>query len=176
MVRAYWENLKYDFEGKHRKATEAEILELKELGKNRLPDAFIKTYEKAMPTEEIAWDDFKIYPLETIKVENLDAVPGVNLYPLGFFTFASTFDGDAICIDLNDSKFPVYQCSHSLLGDGTRISFYKGGKMQHYEFTYENIIKISMKLAANYEKFLRLWSDYELESYSVTEMIDKFNV
>lgn len=153
------------------KADEKEIQHLEELGKRKLPKEFIRVYQEAMPIDEIEiYDDIVLYPFDRIEEENIGAVPGVNIYSYGLLIFASTLDGDGICIDLNDKNGAIYQCSHSLLEDEEEISFYKG-KMICKEFSYENIIKFSIKLADNYREFVEKIMDESLEIYDVIENI-----
>lgn len=157
------------------KGDEKEIQQLVELGKRKLPKEFITIYQEAMPINEVEiYNDIVIYPFERIEEENADAVPGINIYQYGLLTFASTLDGDAICIDLNDKNGVIYQCSHSLLADEEEISFYKE-KMICKEFTYENIIKFSMKLADNFMEFIEKIMSENLEIYDVIEnVIDNY--
>ena len=135
-------------------AKEEEIQQLAEWGKGKLPEEFLYVYQNMMPKNVVGIKDIVIYPMERIKNENFHYVPGANIYPLGFFTFASGLDGDAICMDLNDESGSIYQCSHSLLADEEKISFYKN-KMVHLEFSYENVIRCSKKLADNYLEFTK---------------------
>lgn len=153
------------------KGDEKEIQQLVELGKRKLPKEFINIYQEAMPIDEVEiYNDIVFYPFERIQEENVEAVPGINIYPYGLLTFASTLDGDAICIDLNDKNCAIYQCSHSLLADEEEISFYKE-KMICKEFTYENIIKFSMKLADNFMEFIEKIMNENLEIYDVIESV-----
>ncbi|MDP4147268.1 MAG: hypothetical protein Q8936_22810 [Bacillota bacterium] len=149
------------------KGDEKEIQQLEELGKKKLPKEFIMVYQEAMPIDNVEiYNDIVLYSFNRIKEENLDAVPGANIYPYGLLTFASTLDGDAICIDLNDKSSPIYQCSHSLLSDEEEISFYKN-KMISKEFSYDNIIKFSIRLANNYREFVEEIMMASLEIYDV---------
>lgn len=153
-----------------RPATDDEIRKIKELSEE-LPDVFVEIYSQAVPEDELEYEDFVFYDIDRICIENTDAVPGANILPFGLFTFASTFDGDAICVDLNDSMLPVYQCSHSLLSDENEISYYKK-TMISLEFNYDNIIKVSPRLADSFSDFVSKLIDDDVETYSVTDMID----
>ena len=152
-----------------RAATDDEIKKLKELT-DKLPDVFVEIFSQAMPEDDLEYEDFEFYGIDRICIENVDAVPGANLLPFGFFTFASTFDGDSICVDLNDPDLPVYQCSHSLLEDETEISYYKK-EMITLAFNYENIVKVSPKLADCFSDFVDKLINNDVETYSVTDII-----
>ena len=153
-----------------RAATDDEIRKLKELSE-KLPDVFVEIYSQAVPENKIEYEDFVFYDIDRICVENTVAVPGANILPFGLFTFASTFDGDAICVDLNVPDLPVYQCSHDLLGDGTKISYYTKN-MITLAFNYENILKVSPKLADSLSDFVSKLINNNTETYSVTDIID----
>ena len=152
-----------------RAATDDEINKIKELSEE-LPDVFVEIYSQAVPEDELEYEDFVFYDIDRICIENTDAVPGANILPFGLFTFASTFDGDAICVDMNDSELPVYQCSHSLLSDENEISYYKK-TMISLEFNYDNIIKVSPRLADSFSDFVDKLINNDTETYSVTDMI-----
>lgn len=150
--------------------TKNEIEKLKDLSSNKLPAIFLEVYSKAVPDDDVEYGDFVFYGIKRMIDENTKYIPGANLLPFGLFTFASTFDGDSICFDLNDTNFPVYQCSHTLLSGEDDISYYKG-KMHTLDFNYENILKVAPKLADNFDDFVcKLLSD-EAETFSVTDMI-----
>lgn len=153
------------------KATDEEMKQLEEWGKGKLPKEFLYVYQNMMPTGVLTIKDIRIYGMERIKAENFDYVPGANIYPLGLFTFASAMDGDAFCIDLNDETGSVYQCSHSLLSDENEIRVYGFGRTKNLEFTYENVIGCSMKIADNYREFTEVLRkrrsiSYDVESYA----------
>ena len=91
---------------------------------------------------------------------------------MGLFTFASTYDGDSIVFDSNNPSYPVYQCSHELLGDEEEISYYKNGSFQDLTFEYENVIKVSACLADSFEEFVTDLINGDAGTYSVTEMLE----
>ena len=153
-----------------RPATDDEIRKIKELSEE-LPDVFVEIYSQAVPEDELEYEDFVFYDIDRICIENTDAVPGANILPFGLFTFASTFDGDAICVDMNDPELPVYQCSHSLLSDEDGISYYKKDHMVTLEFNYDNILKVSPRLADSFSDFVDKLINNDTETYSVTDMI-----
>lgn len=162
--------LKRKYKNSFVEATDNEMKQLTEFGKGKLPSELLEVYHTMMPNTNIEIGDFTMYPIQRIKAENFDAVPGVNIYPYGLFTFMSTYDGDAICIDLNNENGAIYQCSHSLLSDDKKIYFYKH-KMVNLEFTYENIIKCSVKLANNYREFIEKLIDKRLYAHSVVQTV-----
>lgn len=171
MMNKFIEYLKDIDSSMFEKGDEKEIQKLEELGKRKLPKEFIMVYQEAMPIDEVEiYDDIVLYSFNRIEEENIDAVPGVNIYPYGLLTFASTLDGDGICIDLNDKSGAIYQCSHSLLADEEEISFYTD-KMICKEFSYDNIIKFSIKLANNYREFVEKIMNERLEIYDVIENV-----
>lgn len=154
-----------------REPTENELEKLKDLSGSRLPEMFMEVYSKTMPADDAEFSDFVFYGIDRIIEENTDYVPGADLLPYGLFTFASTFDGDSICFDMNDPVFPVYQCSHSLLDAENGISFYKK-EMITLDFNMENILKVSPRLADSFEDFVELLIKDEVETFSVTEMLE----
>ena len=153
-----------------RTPTAEELAKLEKISSNKLPALFTEVYADIMPIEEVEFSDFVFYNINRIYDENTDYVPGANLLPYGLFTFSSTFDGDSICIDLNDHNAPVYQCSHSLLSDRSGISYYKK-EMITLEFNYENIIKVSPKLAGSFSEFIKKLVNNDVTTYSVTDII-----
>jgi len=169
MLSAYYHRIKKRKAG-FAPAKEEEIQQLVELGKGKLPNEFLEIYKNKMPEREIEIKDIVIYPMSRIKEENFNYIPGANIYPLGFLTFASTLDGDAICIDLNDKNGAVYQCSHSLLADGEKISFYTD-KMVSLEFSYENIIRCSVKLANSYMEFAKELRRGKIIAFNVVRFV-----
>lgn len=133
------------------KPNDVELLKFREIS-DGLPDIIKEVYTNNMPAGEYEFSDFVFYDINRLYDENIDYVAGANIFPFGFFTFASTFDGDSICIDLNDSNLPVYQCSHELLGDETEIYDYE--EDESLEFNYDNIIKVSDRLADSFTEFI----------------------
>lgn len=136
------------------KPSDEELLKFREISCGKLPDMLTEVYTNAMPADEIEFSDFVFYGIDRMYEENINYIPGTNIFPFGFFTFASAFDGDAICIDLNNSNFPVYQCSHELLADESEITYYKEKIMHRLDFNYHNIIKVSYRLADSLTEFI----------------------
>lgn len=136
------------------KPSDEELLKFREISGGKLPDMLTEVYTNTMPADEIEFSDFVFYGIDRMYEENINYIPGANILPFGVFTFASTFDGDAICIDLNDDDFPVYQCSHELLADESEISYYKEKMIYRLDFNYNNIIKVSYRLADSLTEFI----------------------
>lgn len=172
MTREFIEFLKNLEDAPMRAASDDEIKKLRELSDGRLPDDYIDALSKSVLENEVEYGDFVFYGVSRMYDENIDYVPGANIFPFGLLTFASTFDGDAICIDLNDPALPVYQCSHELLCDETEISYFKNGATKTMDFNYENIIKISPRLADSFSDFVGKLTDDSAETYGVIDMIN----
>lgn len=151
-------------------SSEEEKKEIVALANNKLPKLFWDFYSNKMPAEDVEFEDFVFYGLERMIEENTDYVPGCIVLPYGLFTFASTLDGDAICFDLNQENFPVYQCSHSLI-DEDEISYYTD-KMHELETNYDNILKVSPRLANSFDEFVEQLQNEEMETFSVSEIIN----
>ena len=129
-------------------ATEDEMKQLQELCDDKMPEDMCKFFSECMPQEEVKLGGYMLYPLSRILEENTNYVPGCIIKPLGFVTFASTLDGDAVALDITKPDGHVYQCSHSLISEDG-LSFYAKKTMVHYDLNYENIIKCSIKIAKN---------------------------
>lgn len=152
-------------------ASEEDLKVLNDLGQGRLPEDIITFFSQAMPSKNVDMGGFVLYPVSRIHEENINYVPGAFIYPMGFFTFASSLDGDAVCVDITKENGCVYQCSHSLLSEDG-ISFYKK-QMVHLELNYENIIKCSVKLADDFKHFINKIRTGKMDSYDVTHYVIK---
>ena len=152
---------------------ETAINMIRELSSDRLPAMLLETYAVSAPAEEAEFGDYVFYGIDRMIEENTDYVPGANLLPLGLFTFASTVDGDCICLDMKDPKFPVYQCSHSMHSGEDDISYSKNSKIYEMPFNYENVMKTAPRLADSFEEFVALLLDGNDEAYSVRDLIDR---
>lgn len=155
-------------------ASEESINRLSELFDGKMPELLLDMYKEHVLTDEIGCGEIVLYGIDRIVDENNDYIPGANVHPLGLYTFASELDGDAICFDINDLAFPVYQCSHSLLEDEEEIYFSKDGEMKSLPFTYENVTRISHRLADSFEEFVEKLINDDLELYGVLDMIREF--
>ena len=156
------------------KASEESVDRLSELFGGKMPELLLNMYKEHVLNDEIECGEIVLYGIDRIVEENNDYVPGANVHPLGLYTFASELDGDAICFDINAPAFPVYQCSHSLLEDEEEIYFSKDDEMKSLPFTYENVTRISHRLADSFEEFVEKLIDYDIELYGVLDMIREF--
>jgi hypothetical protein len=86
-----------DLSGTDLRAAEPESLTaLMELGAPRALLRFLADFE---PQGETEIGKVRLLPIADVLVENTEAVPGVDLKPHGFVTFATTIYGDAYCFD-----------------------------------------------------------------------------
>ncbi|MDE6781063.1 MAG: SMI1/KNR4 family protein [Ruminococcus sp.] len=131
-----------------------ELNRLYELSSGKLPEMFIEVYSQTVPECEVNFDSLVFYDIKRIIDENTEYIPGANILPFGFFTFASTLDGDGICFDLNNKDFPVYCCPHEIFCDENEINYCDNGKILTAELNYSNIIKFSHKTADSFEEFI----------------------
>lgn len=122
--------------GSFRKAADDELKKLDKLSEIGLPDSFKKFLSENVLNDEVEYEDeYAFYGIDRMYEEIFDSIPGANIYPLGLLTFASTLDGDAICIDIHDKTYPVRQCSHSLLSDEEEICYYKKEQILYLNLT-----------------------------------------
>lgn len=135
-------------------ATVEEMKQLQELCDDKMPEDMRKFFSECMPQEEVKLGGYMLYPLSRILEENTNYVPGCIIKPLGFVTFASTLDGDAVALDITKPDGHVYQCSHSLISDDG-MSFYAKGKMVHFDLNYENVIKCSFNVGWYFSDFIK---------------------
>lgn len=119
-----------------------------------LPPVLTELYTRLIPAEEIECAGFVFYGIDRMINENRDYIPGANLLPFGLFTFASAMDGDSVSIDLNTPDFPVYLCPHELLGDEDAVYLFENGETQELPFNYENILRVSHRMADSFAEFL----------------------
>lgn len=171
MLQKYLELIRAKYPDSFREATENEIAALKELAKYELPEEFVEMFRHAMPTEEVEVSGITFYPLRRIIAENTAYVPGVNVSPYGLFAFASTADGDPVCIDLAHETHTVWHCPHELLSDGEQICFYKGEPIA-LPFNYDTITDFSGCIGEDLDEFLEMLITCTIELYTLTEIID----
>jgi hypothetical protein len=79
-----------------RPASGEDLRTLAGLGAPETIQAFYREYE---PEAEAELGRVRLWPIADLLLENTDAVPGADLHPHGFVTFASTVYGDAYCFD-----------------------------------------------------------------------------
>ena len=171
MLQKYLEFIRAKYPHSFREATEEEIAALKGLAKYELPEEFVELFCHAMPTEEVKVSSITFYPLARIIAENTQYVPGVNVFPYGLFAFASTADGDPVCIDLVHDTHTIWHCPHELLSDGGEIDFYKE-ELISLPFNYDTITDFSGCIGEDLDEFLEMLITRTIELYTVTEIID----
>jgi hypothetical protein len=137
-----------------REPTAEETAALLALTDKPLPSVLTELYTRCIPAEEIECAGFVFYGIDRIVSENRDYIPGANLLPFGLLTFASGLDGDSVSIDLNAPDHPVYLCPHEQLGDEDAVYLYENGETQELPFTYENILRVSHRMADSFTAFL----------------------
>lgn len=136
-----------------RKPTESELQTLQTLSGGRLPAMFWEAYSEEIPAAETECDAIIFYGIDRIADENTEYIPGANLLPLGFFTFASAFEGDSVCFDMNDPDFPVYLVSHESMNGEDDIWYYENDTVHYVPFNYENVVRYANKLADSFAEF-----------------------
>lgn len=86
------------------------------------PESLLRFYRNFEPQREAEVGKVRMLPVSDVVVENNDAVPGVDLRPHGFVTFATTIYGDVYCFDTsaNTSKAdaPVVIMTHEVIFEG----------------------------------------------------------
>ncbi len=171
MLEKYLQFIKAKYPHSFREATDEEIAQLKKLTKYELPEDFIAMFRGAMPTETVEVSSITFYPLERIIAENTQYVPGANVSPYGLFAFASTADGDPVCIDLVHEDHTIFHCPHDLLSDGKEISFYKD-EMITLPFNYDNITEFSGCVGEDLDEFLEMLMTDTIDLYTTTQIIN----
>lgn len=137
-----------------REPTAEESAALLALTDKPLPPVLTELYTHCIPAEEIECAGFVFYGIDRIVSENRDYIPGANLLPFGLFTFASGLDGDSVSIDLNVPEHPVYLCPHEQLGDEDAVYLFENGETQELPFNYENILRVSHRMADSFAAFV----------------------
>jgi hypothetical protein len=99
-----------------RPASRDDLRTFAELG---APEAVLVFYREYEPEVEVELGHVRLWPITDIVVENTEAVPGADLHPHGFVTFATTIYGDAFCFDTgaaaNKSDAPVVIMTHEVI-------------------------------------------------------------
>lgn len=128
----------------HRPAAPDDLRRAKESG---FPDELLDFYAKCEPASSFELG-LRIWSIDDAIVENTGAVPGLALSPHGYIVFASTFCGDAYCIDTNtaseDGLHPVLLFSHESIDE---------------DATKEEIEAQRKVVATSFEDFLRKFLD-----------------
>jgi hypothetical protein len=83
------------------------------------PEAILSFYREYEPDTGAELGKVRLWPIADIIVENSDAVPGADLHPHGFVTFATTIHGDAYCFDtagaMSTRDAPVVIMTHEVI-------------------------------------------------------------
>ena len=88
----------------------------------------------------------EINPIEDVKVENEDAIPGLMVVPMGYLNLATTSDGDAFCVDINNN-YSIVLVGHDLCEEGEKP---------------EQMAKGIVKVAETFEEFIDKFHKGEL--------------
>ena len=147
---------KYTF----RNATEEELDRLNQLAGGRLTDhmlAFLSAFGLDHGKRALLRDLIEIHGAEDLLKYNTGAVPVYMVHPFGFFCFASFINGDAICVDLEDERHPVYQLSHELINDtddSDILEIWIDGDIQSFPRNRENALRAACTMARSFEDFI----------------------
>ena len=147
---------KYTF----RSATEDELDRLNKLAGGRLTDnmlAFFSEFGLDKGKRALLRDLIEIHGAEDLVKYNTGAVPVYMVFPFGFFCFASFINGDAICVDLEDERHPVYQFSHELINDtddSDTLDIWIDGDIQSFPRNRENALRAACLMARSFEIFI----------------------
>ncbi len=142
-----------------------ELVKLYEFSGQRLPVEVLWffRYCNIPKGRRIYIGDVAFLGIDDLLRENLGAVPGCCVMPLGFMVIASTSIGDALCIDLEhecedeidevDEDFtpslPVYQIPHELVGeDGVRTM------SEVLPLTRENVLEMAFEVGLDFSDFM----------------------
>lgn len=82
------------------------------------PEELIRFYETCAP-DDCFEGVIRLNGVEAAIMENEEAIPGMSLFPKGYFNCGSTYCGDGYFIDTNvtDRPKPVCIFSHDMLGE-----------------------------------------------------------
>ena len=147
---------KYTF----RNATEEELDRLNQLAGGRLTDhmlAFLSAFGLDHGKRALLRDLIEIHGAEDLLKYNTDAVPVYMVFQFGFFCFASFINGDALCVDLEDERHPVYQLSHELINDtddSDILEIWIDGDIQSFPRNRENALRAACTMARSFEDFI----------------------
>jgi hypothetical protein len=106
------------------------------------PESLMQFYRLHAPSMEVEIGNVRLQTIRGLIDENADYVPGADLRPHGFVTFATTTCGDAYCTDCAESKNddpPIVIMAHE-------VSF--------EELDRRTILSVRKRVADNLEDFL----------------------
>ncbi len=78
--------------------------QLEKLSALNPPESLLSFYEQYAPNAEIQIGNVRLQTIDGLIEESTNYVPGADLRPHGFITFATTICGDAYCTDSEESK------------------------------------------------------------------------
>lgn len=130
-------------------STEA-LRALAELG---APESLIAFYREFEPEADVEIGTVRLPTISSMIVENTDAVPGADLGPHRFTTFATTIYGDAYCFDWNAAEekhdAPVVIMTHEVLFD---------------DLDRETVLRARKRVASGFGHFLAQFVDLSLDT------------
>lgn len=140
----------------------ADNKELAYLKNINVPEQIIEFYRQLGIVDSIEVNGVELLSVDKIKIENIEAVPGLIIFLLGYCVIASTLYGDVYCIkrndNLNDSN--VFIASHDEI----------------YEGLDNNQIQSSMISVCNsFTNFLEMFLNEDL-AVNYYELTDKQNM
>ena len=96
-MKTIFQKIEEQCDGKFRAATDQELASLIEIG---APESLLEHFAKFAPDDSIE-GQVVIADIDRVISENTEAVPGCATSPHGVYVIASTFCGDAYCLDTN---------------------------------------------------------------------------
>ncbi|MCR5609127.1 MAG: hypothetical protein K6G26_08705 [Lachnospiraceae bacterium] len=142
------------------KPEEYRIEKLKELFGDKV-NKIIDFYSKYEPDEIPLLESYvNLLGIDWIIMENTELSPGAFLSKHGFYVFATTVGGNALCIntnEANDGDASVYIADHSRFyyNDETDQAKIMGEEAWIYhELNYDSIVKFSPKIESSFFTFM----------------------
>lgn len=140
-----------------RNATEDELDRLNQLAGGKLTDqmlAFFSAIGMDHGKRALRRNLIILNGAEDLLKYNTDAVPVCSILPFGFFGVACYINGDALCVDLEDDRHPVYQFSHELINDSDTFEILIDGKYQSFPVNRENALHTARCMASSFALFI----------------------
>ncbi len=149
------------------KPEEYRIEKLKELFGDKV-NKIIDFYSKYEP-DDIPLLESYVYLLgiDNIIMENTELSPGAFLSNYGFYVFATTVGGNALCIDTNDTNdgdASVYIADHSRFfydDDIDKVVIIGENISDCYEVNYDNMVKFLPRIESSFLTFMEKLSKDE---------------
>ncbi len=126
--------------------------ELENLAALDPPEAVLRFYEQHAPNAMIQIGNVRLQTIDDLIEENTNYVPGADLRPHGFITFATTICGDAYCTDCSELKShdpPIVIMAHE-------VSF--------EELDRATILSARKRVADNLDEFLTRFLSESLDT------------